>query len=915
MNKRELHIKKYITTILLLVLFLPLQKTTAQKKLQDQSIQLIVGSYRYELNALILKRKLTKKGFKEVKVLKKTSGLYRVSINQLASKEEVDRFINSNNFDKDHYWLLHTNKSVIKQTPSKPNIGLIKSDTTSLKTVKETSAKTKIIESETPRITSQKKKDTMPKVAQQNLPVVEIAKPTPAPKNDEVDRMIPEKVEEQTPQPSLLKEKKNPILIKEVVTQIDSVFSQRQTNFMLENKSPAFFPQTAIAENNPLEIMEPIDSLSTLVDQEIKPRTNNIFTAQNNYDDYEFSPAISKYLKLVRTGKQTKEIFEYLAMAYFNNSQYDLATVWFNKLIEGYPKGLDPEMYFRASISFKSIEAYDVADQFMKKYIEFKNYPLSDKYLEANENYLDTIKKNSGNYSLYKTDINSENSDFGPNFYDNESIIFASSLETTGDKNFKWSNEPYLDLFIAKIDSLGNLSEREALKGEVNTKYHESTATISNDGKTMYFTRNNFFKGRLKSARDKEVKLKIYKATKTSNSWGSIEELPFNGDQYSTAHPALSPDNKKLYFSSDMPGSFGKSDIWFVFIFEDGKYSQPVNMGPNVNTEFRESFPFVDKSNHLYFSSDGKLGLGGFDIFTTKLNERGYPFKSINLGLPINSAFDDFGYVYNQKRDFGYFSSNHNGLNGSSSDEVYKIIKRANANYSRRTNAFEQSLQNKKAECDLTIEGKIYDSFTKELLIGAKVELLNTNKNVIRKLIVDENGSYQFDNKVDCSKAYYLRASNGISYSTRQLQLDISEGQKLIENIDLRWTTDCLPDDLICVLGVEPIFFELNKATLKRNSILSLNRVMVALIKHPDMALQISSYADSRASKEYNRILSLKRARVTKNWLISKGIDPSRLLIKALGEENKDNICIDNVDCSEAEYQLNRKSTFKILKF
>ncbi|MDG1091094.1 MAG: OmpA family protein [Flavobacteriaceae bacterium] len=913
MNKRALHIKKYITTILLLGLFLPIHKTTAQKKSQEQSIQLIVGSYRYELNALILKRKLIKEGFKEVKILNKTNGLYRVSISQLASKEEVDSFINSNNLDKDHYWLLYTNRSVVKQIPSKPNTGAIKSSTTSPKNLKVTSVKTMVVEPETPMTTSLKKKDTLPKVAQQLLPIVEILKPTPTPKNDEKDKTIPDKLEKQTPKPTLREEKKKPIVINEVETQIDPTFSQRQSNFMLENKRPVFFPQTPIADNNPLEKTEKIDSLSTLVDQEIKPRTNNVFTAQSNYEDYEFSSAISKYLKLVRAGKQTKEIFEYLAMAYFNNSQYDLATVWFNKLIEGYPKGLDPEMYFRASISFKSIEAYDVADQFMKKYIELKNYPLSDKYIEDSESYLDTIIKNSRNYSLYKTKINSKNSDFGPNFYDDESIIFASSLETTGDKKFKWSNEPYLDLFIAKIDSLGNLSEREPLQGEVNTKYHESTATISNDGKTMYFTRNNFFKGRLKSARDKEVKLKIYKATKTNDSWGSIEELPFNGNQYSTAHPALSTDNKKLYFSSDMPGSYGKSDIWFVYIFEDGKYSQPINLGPNVNTEFRESFPFVDKSNHLYFSSDGKLGLGGFDIFTTKLNDRGYPFKSNNLGLPVNSAFDDFGYVYNQNKDFGYFSSNRNGLNGSSSDEVYKIIKRENTNSTAIT-SMGQKPTNKKSVCDLIIEGKVYDSYTKELLVGAKVELLNANKNVIGKFIVDENGSYQFDNKVDCSKAYYLRASNGISYSTRLLQLDVSEGQKLIENIDLSWTTDCLPDDLICVLGVEPIFFELNKATLKRNSILSLNKVLVALIKYPNMALQISSYADSRASKEYNRILSLKRAKVTKNWLVNKGIDPTRLLIKALGEENKDNICVNNEDCSEAEYQLNRKSTFKILK-
>ena len=432
MNKRTLHIKKYITTILLLVFFFPMQKTAAQKKLPDQSIQLIVGSYRYELNALILKRKLIKEGFQEVKVLKKTNGLYRVSINQLATKEEVDKFINTNNLDKDHYWLLYTNISVVKQTPSKPKTVAIKSDTNSIKKVKQTSAKKEVVESKTPNIILQKKKDTLPKVAQQNLPELKTLKTKPTRKNE---KTIPKKVEEQTQQPILLEQKEKPIVFNEGEAQVDSSFFQKQTNFKLENKRPVLFPQTPIQENNLTNEAEPIDSLSTLVNQEIKPRTNNIFNAQNNYDDYEFSPAIKKYLKLARAGKQTKEIYKYLAMAYFNNSQYDLATVWFNKLIDSYPKGLDPEMYFRASISFKSIEAYDVADQFMKKYIELKNSPLSDKYLKVNESYLDTIIKNSGNYSLFKTDINSENSDFGPNFYDDESIIFASSLETTGDKN------------------------------------------------------------------------------------------------------------------------------------------------------------------------------------------------------------------------------------------------------------------------------------------------------------------------------------------------------------------------------------------------------------------------------------------------------------------------------------------------
>ena len=842
----------------------------------NHNIHIIVGSYKYYRNAVVLHKKLKKEGFKDVNILKRTKGFFRVSLTQKSSRLEIDEFINANNLKQNDFWLLHSNQSI----SGKKN-QLKKEEKSPTKTIKKIPKENKI---------SLKKANFKKNNLDQTIDTIPLNKPLSA-----IEKIKP--ALEKTTKPDKIREE-----YKSQVKTLDqdTAVIKIPTGFSLENKNTVYFPKLKPEKKNK------VDSLSNIVEQKLKPRENNIFIAKSNYEDYNYSPAISKYLKLARSGKKSKEIYEYLAMAYFNNSQYDLAANWFNKLIDGYPQGLDPEMYFRASISFKSIQAYDVSDLFMKKYIELKNSPLSNQYINISSNNLDSVLKNSGRYTLYETKINSINSDFGPNFYDDDRIIFASSKEATGNKKFKWSDEPFLDLFIAKIDSAGNLYGREPLKGDINTKYHESTATISKDGNTMYFTRNNYFKGRLKSARDKEVKLKIYKATKQNDSWGSIEELPFNGDQYSTAHPALSPDNDKLYFSSDMPGSYGKSDIWFVYIFENGEYSQPINLGPNVNTEFRESFPFLDKENNLYYSSDGKLGLGGFDVFSSKLNNRGYPQSSINLGMPVNSAFDDFGYVYNQMKNFGYISSNRDGLNGSSSDQVYRIVKN-NINYSN--NGLEENI------CEFILEGKVYDTFTRELLIGAKVQLLNSNKNIISNYTVDENGNYKIGEDVNCSDSYYLRVSNGISYNTREIEIDFTKKGKVYENIDLKWTSNCLPDDLICVLGVEPIYFELNKSTLKKNSVLSLNKVLVALIKYPDMKLQIRSYADSRASKEYNKKLSLKRANVTKQWLVNRGVNSNRLLIQAIGEENKDNICKGDANCSEAEYQLNRKSTFKILKF
>ena len=863
---------KYFTTIFLLALTCVGQNMNAQNSSDKDKIEIIVGSYKYYNNAYLYKTKLKKEGFKRVRVLAKKDGFHRVSVNQFITLTETNQFIDSVGIKEIDYWLLY-------QENYKAPSGILVTEIDSLKV--------KLVSIPVDEITQKLLNDS---IDSSKVTVKEDENIISLNSNTNIEIKV---------------DTKNGI--EKIEDNIDPIETGESFNiFQLENKIAVDLP----VSNDARVTFDSsrIDSLSNKVNNKKQNSINNIFSAKSKYESYEFSPAIDRYLKLARSGKGNKEVFENLAIAYYNNSQYDLATVWFNKLISLYPKNIDAELYFKASVAFKSIEAYDASDQFYRKYLELNKQLVLHNYLEPNSNYIDTILSKTGKYNLFKTNINSQNSDFGLNFYGENEVVFASSLDATGSQKFRWSNEPFLDLFTAQIDSLGNLSQREQLKGNVNTKYHESTATISMDGNTMYFTRNNFFKGRLKSSKDKQVKLKIYKATKKQDSWVNIKELPFNGNQYSTAHPTLSPDGKKLYFSSDMPGTFGMSDIWFVYIFENDTYSQPINLGPNVNTEFRESFPFIDSENNFYFSSDGKLGLGGFDIFESKLNVRGFPYETSNIGKPVNSPFDDFSYVYNNKRNFGFISSNRNGLNGSSSDEVYKIIK---------TGKSPQSLLSKKgmSNCEGHIGGVVYDIFTKDLLQGASIELLNENNNIIKQTNADQNGEFNFTEKFNCSKSYFIRVSNGISYNSRILKFNFNENQNIFENIDLSWLTNCIPDDLICVLGVEPIFFDLDKATLTRSSVLSLKKVLIAMVKYPTMILQISSYADSRASKEYNRELSERRASTTRKWLTNKGIDPNRLLIKALGEENFDNICGENSDCSESEYQLNRKSTFKILSF
>ena len=903
---RHKHIIKSIVLILGLISLS--QNSYSQKSQNSDSIYLIVGSFKNQYNAIYLERDLRKKGFKNAASLNRKNGFYRVSIERFSEIGKAIKFVEENKIKKSEYWYQYSNGQNIENYQEKLN-NIISTETDSKLNKKENKnfdiklptkelLKSKL-KANTVKTNIEDKKENKPK---SKINIVDTTEFQPQLKfKDDFESKF---VINQQPNPPDFVDNKNPEFNLE-----NSIYN----SFSYNNENDKFQPHQNIRT----------DSLSRLYDSKSRVQRQNIFTARNNFESYEYSPAIEKYLKIVRSGRPSKEAYQFLALSFFNNSQYDLATIWFNKLINTYPKGLDPEIYFKAAISFKSIEAYEVADKLTEKYLKLTNNPISQNNYTSSKNYLDDIFESEFIYQLYETKINSGKSDFGPNFYSNDEIIFSSSEDATGSKNYDWSNEPFLDLFVAEIDSLGELVDKERIAGEVNTKYHESSGTISKDGKTMYFTRNNYFKGKLRRSRDNEVKLKVYKATKNdNNSWGSIKELPFNGNDFSVAHPALSPDGKKLYFSSDMPGTFGKSDIWFVYIYDNDEYSEPINLGPNVNTEFRESFPFIDDGYNLFYSSDGKMGLGGFDVFSSKLNNRGFPSKTQNLGIPLNSPFDDFGFVFKNQLGFGYFSSNRSGPNGSSSDQVYRITrnlrpkKEMTLHRNEGLTVVNNSEYKKPQECSPSISGSVYDIYTRELLVGSLVELLNQNDNPIDETIADKKGQFYFSKRdYYCENRYKIRVSNGLGYNSRLIDLIFDDSPNIIENVGLKWNKECLPYDLICLLNIEPIYFDLDKYTLRPSSIISLNEVFKTLIKYPNMILEVNSYADSRASISYNRVLSLRRAQVTKSWLVKKGIDPNRLIIKAFGEENTDNLCGDNVDCSEREYQLNRKSSFKILKF
>ena len=510
------------------------------------------------------------------------------------------------------------------------------------------------------------------------------------------------------------------------------------------------------------------------------------------------------------------------------------------------------------------------------------------KLFQENKDYLTDIDAVSGKYTMDKTDINSEFYDYGPTFFGKQ-IVFTSSRSEGNQysKIHEWTKQNFTDLFVASIDNEGKLGSVENFSKTVNTKYNESSPVFTKDGKTMYFTRNNYNDGKKRISDDKVIMEKIYKAELINGEWTNVKELPFSNDNYKTAHPTLSPDEKTMYFASDMPGSFGNSDLYKVSIDSNGNFGSPENLGPTINTEGRETFPFVDADNNLFFASDGHPGLGGLDIFEAKANKNSFE-KPVNVGKPLNSPMDDFGYITN-KDGLGFFSSNRDG--GTGFDDIYTFT-----------------------VCTHTLSGLITDIDTKEILPNAKVILFDDKMNKISETTASEKGAYSF--KIECNKKYYVRASKEEYETTEKSFGPVTKTGESKLNIELK--RNIFPvevgTDLAKILDVSIIYFDLDKWNIRPDAAEDLEKIIAVMNQYPNMTIDIRSHTDSRQTHKYNELLSDRRAKSTLEFMVKNGINRNRLTAKGYGETQLVNNCSDDVPCSEAEHQKNRRSEFIVLK-
>jgi outer membrane protein OmpA-like peptidoglycan-associated protein len=608
--------------------------------------------------------------------------------------------------------------------------------------------------------------------------------------------------------------------------------------------------------------------------------------ADKKYEKYAYIDAIEIYEKVAEKGYKSVDLFQKLGNAYYFNGNLDKAAKSYDALFD-LNEEVAPEYYFRYAQTLKAIGNYEKSNQYMELFAAKTNDSRGKLFLQ-NKNYLNDIDVNTGKYILDTTTINSEFYDYGPSFFGNK-IVFTSS-RSDGNQYTKihdWTKQTFTDLFIVSMDAEGKFEQVENFSKTINTKFNESSPVFTKDGKTMYFTRNNYNDGKKRKSDDKVILEKIYKAELVNNEWTNITELPFSNDNYKTAHPALSPDEKTLYFASNMPGSYGNSDLYKVSIDKNGKFGKPENLGPTINTEGRETFPFVDANNNLIFASDGHLGLGGLDIFEAKANGKSFE-KPINIGKPVNSTKDDFGYVVNSE-NLGFFSSNRDGGKGFDDIYTFKI-------------------------CTHVLTGIITDAETKEILPNAKVMLFDDKMTIISETIASENGIYQF--KIECNKKYYVRASKE-TYNTNEKSFD---AVSIIgtSTLDIELKRNVFPievgTDLAKLFNISIIYFDLDKWNIRPDAAEDLEKIIQVLHQYPAMTIDIRSHTDSRQTHKYNEQLSDKRANSTLEFIVNNGIARNRLTAKGYGETQLLNNCADNQPCSEEEHQKNRRSEFIVVK-
>ena len=620
--------------------------------------------------------------------------------------------------------------------------------------------------------------------------------------------------------------------------------------------------------------------------------------AEKEYDRWAYIDSQELLEKVLKRGHQSKDLLEKVANTYYFNGRYAEAQPHYEQLFTNYAsEGIEDVYYYRYAQTLQHIGDQAQAKRYYNEFTQKVCSQSQIAQVRKSEAELQAqIKANSGRYNaLVNLPINTPWADYGSYVHENQ-LYFTSARDTgsLAKKVHTWTGDAFTSLYTtdAEANEIKNVSR---IKGAVRTSLNESSAVITKDGQTMYFTRNNHFQGKRGYDASKNTQLKIYRAELKNGKWTNIEELSINGDSFNTAHPALSADEKTLYFSSDRPGGFGGSDLWKASI--NGKtIGSPQNLGSKINTEARETFPFVNSNDELYFSSDGRVGMGGLDVYATKIRKDENVGDVQNVGAPINSNADDFAYYIDYQNKRGFVSSNREG--GQGNDDIYSFVEN-------------RALV---LDCEQNLRVVVVDSKTRNIIPDATVTLYDAMFEQKGQSNRYENNSYRLIDNYECGATYRVKVEKD-EYITQEVSVSLPNESGVTEKTIVleRKKVEIKPgDDLFKKLELNPIYFDLDKHNIRPDAALELAKILAVMEEYPTMKVDVRSHTDSRASTKYNDDLSERRAKATAEWLISNGIQRSRLTWKGYGERDLYNDCKDGVPCSEEQHQENRRSEFII---
>lgn len=654
--------------------------------------------------------------------------------------------------------------------------------------------------------------------------------------------------------------------------------------------------------------------------------TIKIRDGRTAYDRKQFSvaiPMLQKEQAKANTRKERGQLAYLLGDAYRRIGQDEMALQWFTT---AYDNNYGPEALKAQAYELKKLEKYAPAREAFKTLgIEIGTPYEYRKEIANCTTAEEWLKEAPGNgWTVTPAPFNSPHNDFAPALFPDGRIVFTSDRALANSKEkYAWTGNQFMDLLIT--DAAG--ASPQVFDNQINTKGNEGAACFNKTGTEIFFTRA------VAAVKTDDAYNKLYLSQRTGadDTWSIPAPLPFQKEKINYLHPALSADGNTLYFACNDPDGWGGYDLYAMPRNPKTEmgWDEPKILSRNINSPGNELFPTLD-GDTLYFASDGLAGMGGLDIFKTYKAEKNAWATPVNLKAPVNSGADDFSFLVlpnagktapKQPGDLiktGFFTSNRAAENARGGDDIYRFEQRVPPPKPPKVD----TAPAKPLVYKMILEGYVLEKILSDpndpnstMLgrrplsgaavqadFGGKKQNFTTKDDGFFKMELSENTDYQFN----ASLAGYL--ANNARFSTKGIAKDPNNP---VQTFEVEIVLDKIYKNREIVL--ENIYYDYDKWNIRPDAEPTLNRLADILRQNPDIRIQLGSHTDCRGNDDYNQSLSQKRAQSAVNYLISKGIEASRLSAVGYGESQPAVSCAC-AKCTEAEHQTNRRTTFKVVE-